>query len=263
MLERGRRVRRSDIPACSSSHSRSPGSTLPERVAITSPSSGVKPIVVSTERPAAIAHSDAPAPRWQLDDPQLWSTARAARERGGDPGVREPVEAVAAQRPALAPARRQRVGVRGRRQRGVERGVEAGDGRALGQRGRHRVERGERLRLVQRRESTSSRRPSSTAASISTGSRNRSPPWTIRWPTASASPSPSASAWRSSPASSAARGAASSRSTSVRRRRRAGQLEAARAGVDDEDAHARALQVLWPGQVQSRMSGGSSPCSRV
>ena len=29
-----------------------PGSTEPERVAITSPSSGVKPIVVSTEQPA-------------------------------------------------------------------------------------------------------------------------------------------------------------------------------------------------------------------
>ncbi len=33
---------------------------------MTSPSSGVKPIVVSTERPPAIAHSDAPAPRWAL-----------------------------------------------------------------------------------------------------------------------------------------------------------------------------------------------------
>jgi len=51
---------------CSSSHSTRPGSTLPDRVAITRPSSGVKPIVVSTEQPSAIAHSEAPAPRWQL-----------------------------------------------------------------------------------------------------------------------------------------------------------------------------------------------------
>ncbi len=43
-----------------------PGSTVPLRVAITSPSSGVKPIVVSTETPPATAHSDAPAPRWQV-----------------------------------------------------------------------------------------------------------------------------------------------------------------------------------------------------
>ena len=50
----------------SSSHSSIPGSMLPERVAITRPSSGVNPIVVSTERPSSIAHSEAPAPRWAL-----------------------------------------------------------------------------------------------------------------------------------------------------------------------------------------------------
>ena len=33
---------------------------------MTRPSSGVKPIVVSTERPPATAASDAPAPRWQV-----------------------------------------------------------------------------------------------------------------------------------------------------------------------------------------------------
>ena len=48
------------------SQSTRPGSTLPERVAITMPSSGVKPMVVSTERPSRTAHSDAPAPRWQV-----------------------------------------------------------------------------------------------------------------------------------------------------------------------------------------------------
>ena len=50
-------------PRSRSSHSRSPGSVLPARVAITSPSSGVKPIVVSTLRPRSTAASEAPAPR--------------------------------------------------------------------------------------------------------------------------------------------------------------------------------------------------------
>ena len=54
MLERLGRARARLEPGGSSSHSRRPGSTLPERVAITRPSSGVKPIVVSTR--AAVAH---------------------------------------------------------------------------------------------------------------------------------------------------------------------------------------------------------------
>ena len=65
MLQRVREPSAETRPS-SSSHSIIPGSMLPERVAITSPSSGVKPMVVSTERPPEIAHSDAPAPRWQL-----------------------------------------------------------------------------------------------------------------------------------------------------------------------------------------------------
>ncbi len=100
-----------DSRSRSSSHSSIPGSTLPERVAITSPSSGVKPIVVSSERPSLIAHSDAPAPRWQLT---IRSPDSVPSEQLGcasrDPGVREAVKAVAAQPPALAPLRGQRVG---------------------------------------------------------------------------------------------------------------------------------------------------------
>ncbi len=87
------------------------------------------------------------------DEPQ--PGRRATEQLGdapGDPGMREAVEAVAPQPPALAPGRRERVG-RGRRgQRSVEGGVEARDGRQLGQLRAHRVERGDRLRLVQRRE---------------------------------------------------------------------------------------------------------------
>ena len=44
----------------------SPGSTSPPRVPITSPSSGVRPIEVSTERPWSIAQTLAPEPRWQV-----------------------------------------------------------------------------------------------------------------------------------------------------------------------------------------------------
>ncbi len=52
-------------PASVTSHSTAPGSTEPDRVAMTRPSSGVNPMVVSIERPSRTAHSDAPAPRWQ------------------------------------------------------------------------------------------------------------------------------------------------------------------------------------------------------
>jgi hypothetical protein len=65
----------------SSSHSSRPGSTDLERVAMTRPSSGVKPIVVSTERPSRTAASDAPAPRWHVtirEAPPASSRARRA-----------------------------------------------------------------------------------------------------------------------------------------------------------------------------------------
>ena len=52
------------------------GSRLPARVAITSPSSGLKPMVVSAERPSRTAVADAPPPMWQ-------TTSRA----GGAPSM--------------------------------------------------------------------------------------------------------------------------------------------------------------------------------
>ena len=79
-----------------------------------------------------------------------------------------------------------------------------------------RVERGKRLRLVQRRELGQLAQLRLDRASIRTASRKRSPPCTIRWPTTSASPSPIASALRSSPASTCARGAGSSCAASSR-----------------------------------------------
>ncbi len=52
------------MPDASRNSSR-PGSIAPERVAIGTPSSGVKPIVVSTERPSRTALTEQPLPRWQ------------------------------------------------------------------------------------------------------------------------------------------------------------------------------------------------------
>ncbi len=43
-----------------------PGSASPERVPITKPSSGVKPRLVSTERPRSTAVIEQPLPRWQV-----------------------------------------------------------------------------------------------------------------------------------------------------------------------------------------------------
>ena len=42
------------------------GSMEPQRVPMIRPSSGVKPIVVSTTRPSRTAHSEEPLPKWQL-----------------------------------------------------------------------------------------------------------------------------------------------------------------------------------------------------
>ena len=70
------------MPTCSSSHKTRPGSRLPERVAMTRPSSGVKPMVVSTERPSLTAASEAPAPRWQV------TTRKPLRERPSSSAAR-------------------------------------------------------------------------------------------------------------------------------------------------------------------------------
>ena len=57
---------RAVIPASVCSHSSRPGSTVPDRVAITRPSSGVNPMVVSTHVPSRTAASEAPDPKWHV-----------------------------------------------------------------------------------------------------------------------------------------------------------------------------------------------------
>src|SRR6266480_1244753 len=55
----------SSVRWCLSRYKTAPGSTDPGRVAIGTPSSGVKPIVVSTEWPSRTAVTEQPPPRWQ------------------------------------------------------------------------------------------------------------------------------------------------------------------------------------------------------
>ncbi len=255
------------MPDVLRSHSTRPGSTLPERVAITRPSSGVKPIVVSTERPSrprpatrrrrgGRSRSAAP-PAAGRAAPRRAATRRRATARGSRSG------AAPSARATRAAARRSR---RPAGSVGVERRVEAGDrGHVRAGRALDGVERGERLRLVQRRQVGERRagraRPRRRRR---TGARKRVPPWTTRWPTASTRPEPVERRARP-PAGSAA----SARARQVARadervvRRRGAQLEAARAGVDDEDPHRGRRSRLRPATIQSRTSGGSSPCSRV
>ena len=248
MLEAvGELVARDSRPR-SSSHSSRPGSTLPERVAITSPSSGVKPIVVSTERPSRIAHSDAPAPRWQLTSRR--PAARRAEQLGrapGDPGVREAVEAVAADAPALAPRRGQRVGRRGRA--AASRGRRCRSTRPPARRAARAVtgvERGERLRLVQRRQ----RRVSSRSARLDARRRSRTG---AREALAAVDDPVADRVGVAQAVVERARRARRRRSRRRARRARAppsvvvaapssAQLEAARAGVDDEDAQRAVLE---------------------
>ena len=53
-------------PSVRSRKASTPASTSPQRVPMISPSAGVKPMVVSTERPWSTAQRDEPLPRWQL-----------------------------------------------------------------------------------------------------------------------------------------------------------------------------------------------------
>ena len=105
-----------------SSQSSRPGSTLPDLVAITRPSSGVKPIVVSTLRPPWTARQRRPRAEVTGDDPARRPGVAPEQFRGpaGGVGVRQPVEPVPAQRRALPPGGGQGVG--GRRGRQAWRG---------------------------------------------------------------------------------------------------------------------------------------------
>ena len=116
------------------------------------PSTAVKPIVLATLRPPAIAHMLAPLPRCSTT---VLPRGRASRRCCGstlrDVLVRQAVEAVAPHA-ALGDRRGQRERLRDRGLVAMERGVEAGDLRQLRRALEQRPDRRQVVRLVQRRE---------------------------------------------------------------------------------------------------------------
>ena len=177
--------------SCCESQRSSPGSTLPLRVAITRPSSGVKPIVVSMLRPPGWPPATPPPPRWQLTIRRSVSS-RPSNCSGAAGGVlvRQTVKSVPPQTELRVPlgraarnGRRHQEASRGRRYRSRPRRVRwaaawrpprcrrwpaAGAGREAGERPD----------------------PGQGESSISTGPVNRLPPWTTRWPTIAPDPWP-------------------------------------------------------------------------
>ena len=130
-----------------------PGSMSPDRVPITSPSIGVRPIDVSIGRPPTIADADAPLPRcstiWLSDSS---GTSRNVRRLLADVLVRRAVEPVAANVPLLRDIPVDGVGRRGGGQVVEEGGVEDGDVRQVGQRPAGNLDAEDRRRVVQRRQ---------------------------------------------------------------------------------------------------------------
>ena len=129
------------------------GSRSPERVPITSPSSGVSPIEVSTDSPPRTAVADAPLPRCSTI--MLTSSTRTPECPGGlarDIGVRGAVEPVTADVVLLAPRARDGVRVRDLRDRVVEGRVEDHHLRQVGEQLAGHRDALEVGRVVQRRQ---------------------------------------------------------------------------------------------------------------
>ena len=172
------------------------GSSDPERVAITSPSSGLKPMLVSRETPCSTAVADAPPPRWQTTRRRsVAGRPRSAAPRSVGPLHRQPVEPVAAHAPRL----RDRVDGRLLGEGGVEGRVEDGDLRHAGRRrGPRRCRRRagalwsgatalSRARSCTRRSSISTARRSATRRRRPGGPRPRGRPRPRRGPRAPSS----------------------------------------------------------------------------
>ena len=76
--------------------STTPGSSCPGRVPIGSPSSAVKPRVLSTLRPSRTAHIEAPLPRWAMMARPFAASRRHLPKTLRDIFVGEPMKAIAA-----------------------------------------------------------------------------------------------------------------------------------------------------------------------
>ena len=225
---------------------RDSGSSEPLRVAITRPSRGPKPIVVSADRPPRTAVADAPPPRWHTTRRSSSAAGPAAPPaRSRLHADRQAVEAVAADAPLLPPAPRDRVGRRLRRQVGVERRVEHGHLGHGRERGHGRADRRQGGGVVEGRQVghrlQAAERPRRRGAM---GATNSAPPWTTRWPTARRS---------------ARRGGRRLDGGAALVVVHEAQLHPRRPGVDDEDAsHGDEVSRAPPG---SRRSAPISPSS--
>ena len=184
------RRRRGPGPPWRWTQSTRPGSRIPGRVAITSPSSGVKPIVVSTDRPPSTAASDAPGSEVRGDQPQLakrsfeelrCTPCRVARARAR--GSRSGAAASAPTSRRASRTSRPRAGAwRERRCRSRRHSGTPGRSRS------GRVDRRERRRIVQRRQLGEPLRDAARpiGSSSDRSGVNSVPPWTTRCPIASA-----------------------------------------------------------------------------
>ncbi len=166
-----------------SSHSSMPGSTLPDRVLIGTPSKGVKPIEVSTPPPSRAAHTDDPPPRWartRRNVPAGRPSSPAARwsaqayDRPWKPYRRSPyllrhsagsayVAATAGMPAWKAVSGHSTCGMPGSLRRAASTSASAG-GTCRGARSANR------------------RTAASTPSSTTVGARTASPPCTSRWP---------------------------------------------------------------------------------
>ena len=132
-------------------YSTTPGSRLPVRVPIGSPSTAVNPMVLATLLPPSTAHMLAPLPRCSTTVLPDAARASCSRQHRGDVLVRQPVEAVAPHA-AVSDRRRQRERLRQGRRGLVERRVEARDLDQIGTSFGDRANRQQVVRLVQGRE---------------------------------------------------------------------------------------------------------------
>src|SRR5215831_7295366 len=170
-------------PRSRSRKTSAPGSTEPERVAIGTPSSGLKPIVVSTERPFRTAVTEQPPPRWH-------ATIRAASSCDTTHCTAIPWNPY-----RRTPQSRQRSGIAYVdaasgivEWNAVSKTATCGTPGSAARASRIAPSAGVLCSGAIRESSSIA---ASTSSSITTGSVYRAPPWTTRCPTASAGTNPS------------------------------------------------------------------------
>ena len=154
------------------------------------PSTAVKPIVLATLRPPTIAHMLLPLPRCATTVRPAAAFGIELRQHAGDVLVGQAVEAVAPHA-ALGDRRRQREGLRHLGLGAMEGGVEAGDLRQVGAKLRRRSRSASGCAAGAAAPAGSAwRARRSPRASTRTACVKSRPPCTTRWPTATSWLSP-------------------------------------------------------------------------